>query len=120
MRNCVEQKLDQLPLGVYDGRELVSRKGLIDGFLDDKFECLFLGVWIGSVNVIKLGSNEGIGLGKELGDLDGILPGKYDEIKVGSPEYYPDENIDSKFEGLLLGDWLVSVVLLDLGNNEGT
>ena len=54
------QHLDQLPLGVYDVREIGSLERLTDGILDRKVECLLLGVWLGSFDGLKLGPNEGI------------------------------------------------------------
>ena len=81
---------------------------------------MFLGDWIISVNVLKLDSNEGIGIGKVLGALDGLLPSNTYGIKIESSECSADGNTHGKFEGLLLGAWLVSVVGLDLGINKGT
>ena len=37
MVNWYEQQLENLPLDVYDGRNLGSWEGLTDGLLDDKF-----------------------------------------------------------------------------------
>ena len=44
MGNYLAQHFGKLPLGVYDGRELGSREGLIDGLRDEKSECLLLGL----------------------------------------------------------------------------
>ena len=43
MGNLLAQHLDQIPLGVYDGREIGSLEGLTYGILDGKVECLLLG-----------------------------------------------------------------------------
>ena len=77
MVNWLEQHFEKFPIGVYVGRELKSRGGLSDDFLGDKFECLLLGVWIGSFDGLMLGPNEGIVPSKALEYLDGLLFGKY-------------------------------------------
>ena len=42
MENGLAQHLEHFLLGVYDGRELRSREGLTDFFIDGKFECMLL------------------------------------------------------------------------------
>ena len=64
MGNLLEQLLDQSTLSVYDGRYLGSQEGLTDSFLDVKFKCLLLRVWLVSFYGIKIGPNGGIGIGK--------------------------------------------------------
>ena len=79
------QYLDQFPLGVYDGRELGSWEGFTNGFLNVKYNWLLLWVWFWSFDGIKFGPNEGIWLGKLFGDLERIIFGKYDWLKLKSP-----------------------------------
>ena len=57
---------------------------MTDGFLDENFDCLFLGVWLGSVDGLNIGYNEGIGLGKALRVLNWLLLGEYDGIELVS------------------------------------
>ena len=51
------------------------------GFPEIKNQCLFLGVWLGSVDGLNIGPNEDSVLVKSLGAIDGILLGKYDAIE---------------------------------------
>ena len=55
---------------------------MADSFLDGAFECLLLGLWLGSVYGLNLGPNEDIGIVKALGDIYGISLGKYDVIEL--------------------------------------
>ena len=66
MENSLAQHLEHFLLGVYDGRELRSREGLTDVFIDGKFECMLLVVWLGSVDDINIGPDEGNGLENHL------------------------------------------------------
>ena len=54
------------------------------GFIDGKFDCMLLGVWLGSADGINIGPNKCIGLGKALGDLNRLLLGKCDGIELVS------------------------------------
>ena len=73
MGNWLAQHLEQLPLGLYDNRELGSLEVITDGILDGKLECLFLGVWLGPFDGLNIDTNECIVLGKELETLGGLL-----------------------------------------------
>ena len=74
-----------------------------------------------SVDVIELVTNEGTKLGLRyakvlgitLGAMDIIELDTYDGSDIGKSEFSTDENVDRKFEGLLLKAWLGSVVGLE-------
>ena len=82
MRYYLDQNLEQFLIGVYGGEELVQWEILIGVFLDDKFDCFFLGFWLESVDGLNIGPNEGIEIFKSPGALYIILINEYDVIEL--------------------------------------
>ena len=54
-----------------------------------------------------------------LGDLDGFTLGTYDVTELGSPEVSTEVTKCGNLEVLLIGDWLVYLIVLEIGTNVG-
>ena len=81
-----------LEIGSFNGTELVSLEGSTYGNTYYKFDSLFLGAWIGSVDGRDIDTNEGTELGFPCGKVLGTalggseVPtlGTYDDTELGS------------------------------------
>ena len=119
--------MDEFKLGTYDGTDIVLQEGSTKRTTGGKLEDLFLGDWLGSLDVIELGTN----VDKELGLSDGKVLGTTLEngdriilvIDIGTELGYLnvsfDGSNDGKLEGLLIGYPLGYTDGKVLGSDEG-
>ena len=99
----------------YYGSELGSSDCSTYGNAYGKFEGLLLRVRLVSIVGIEFGRV----LGTTLGVLDRLLLGKYVGIELGYSEWSTDGTKYENVDGLLIGSWIVSIDILDIGNNKG-
>ena len=69
---CSLGALNWFTIGTYDGTELRLLEGSTEVTIHGKLECLFIGDWIGHLDVLDLGTN----VGNEIGLYDGKVLGR--------------------------------------------